>query len=140
MDGNDDCHIIQVVSAVILRNGRALLQQRSPFRDFPMTWECTGGKVKHGETLPEALHREVCEELSVYGNVGDEIASFIIKLTDRSIRITFFHVDIGLQCPELPALEAEGIGWFSPAEVRVLDMTPGNALLREQLARLCERG
>lgn len=52
----------QVVGAVIEDNGRVLLLRR-PADDFRGgTWELPSGKVDPGETLLDALHREVTEE------------------------------------------------------------------------------
>jgi len=46
--------------------GRYLLLKRSAQKDFGADdWECVTGRVDQGESFPEALHREVMEELGV---------------------------------------------------------------------------
>lgn len=55
---------IEVVAAVIRRNGRVLLASR-PVDKPPAGWEFPGGKVEPGETLDAALVRELEEELGV---------------------------------------------------------------------------
>ncbi|MEU8844329.1 NUDIX domain-containing protein, partial [Streptomyces roseus] len=55
---------VWTVGAVILnRDGKAFAQRRSPHRRlFPDTWDIVGGHVEVGESLLEALAREVREE------------------------------------------------------------------------------
>ena len=47
--------IIDVVAAIIERDGKILLAQRPPHADQPGLWEFAGGKVEHGESQPQAL-------------------------------------------------------------------------------------
>lgn len=54
---------LEVVVAVIERNGRFLVQRRPPGGLLAGLWEFPGGKVEPGESLAEALRREVREEL-----------------------------------------------------------------------------
>jgi A/G-specific adenine glycosylase len=54
---------IEAVVAVIEKNGRFLIQKRPPKGLLADLWEFPGGKRKAGETLEEALRREIKEEL-----------------------------------------------------------------------------
>lgn len=54
---------IETVVAVIRKNGKFLIQKRPPQGLLADLWEFPGGKRKSGETLEEALHREIKEEL-----------------------------------------------------------------------------
>jgi len=54
---------IDVVVAVIEKDGRILLQERPAGGLLAGLWEFPGGKVEPGETLPAALKREIREEL-----------------------------------------------------------------------------
>jgi 8-oxo-dGTP diphosphatase len=57
--------MVRVVAALIEANGRMLICQRARRGSFPLSWEFPGGKVEPGETLPQALARELREELGV---------------------------------------------------------------------------
>jgi 8-oxo-dGTP diphosphatase len=56
------------VCAAILRDGRILMVRHvEDTRDF---WTLPGGGAEVGETLPEAVLREVAEEVQLAGTVG----------------------------------------------------------------------
>lgn len=57
--------MIQVVCAVILKEGRILIAQRSEEMKMPLKWEFPGGKLEEGEKEKEALIREIKEELNI---------------------------------------------------------------------------
>ena len=53
-----------IVNALFLRDGAVLLARRSPHRRaYPGLWSAPGGHVEAGESLTEALVREVREEV-----------------------------------------------------------------------------
>lgn len=56
---------LDVVAAIIERDGHILLAQRPPHADQPGMWEFAGGKVEPGETQAQALARELQEELAI---------------------------------------------------------------------------
>ena len=64
---------IPVVAAVIRRGGRVLLASR-PADKPPAGWEFPGGKIEPGETVGEALVRELAEELAVHAVPGELLA------------------------------------------------------------------
>src|ERR1700693_1436365 len=55
-----------IVNALFARDGMVLLARRSPNRStYPGLWSFPGGHIEQGETLAEALLREVQEEVGV---------------------------------------------------------------------------
>lgn len=62
---------IRVVGAMIEKDGRYLITQRPPTATLPLLWEFPGGRVEPGETDPEALARELREEMAIDVAVGD---------------------------------------------------------------------
>lgn len=57
-----------MVGALLRRpsDGKYLVLRRSPDKDFASdAWECVTGRVDQGEGFPDAVHREVREELGV---------------------------------------------------------------------------
>jgi 8-oxo-dGTP diphosphatase len=64
---------IRVVAGVLVRDGKALVCKRSAVKPHAGRWEFPGGKVEPGETLAEALRRELREELGILAEVGKEL-------------------------------------------------------------------
>lgn len=58
---------IVVVAAIIEKNDKILIVQRSTELTTLQAgmWEFPGGKVEHGESPEDALHREIREELAM---------------------------------------------------------------------------
>lgn len=61
---------LTVVAAVFRSGGKVLCLRRAGGRSMAGMWEFPGGKVEPGESLPEALVREIKEELQVDITVG----------------------------------------------------------------------
>jgi mutator protein MutT len=85
---------LEVVAAVIERDGRILICQRPRTSKHALQWEFPGGKVEPGETAPDALARELREELAIEARIGQQLASydFHYAAADRATRLLFFRV------------------------------------------------
>ncbi len=64
----------QVVAALILRDEKILVCQRTKHQTMPLKWEFPGGKIEEGEQPRDALRRELEEELGIEAVIGDEAA------------------------------------------------------------------
>ncbi len=65
----------QVVAALIVREGKILICQRTKDQAMPFKWEFPGGKAEPGEQSKEALRRELEEELGILAEIGPEVAT-----------------------------------------------------------------
>ena len=118
--------MIEVVSAVIIRDDRVLLTQRRPDREYPLYWETPGGKVDLDETYGAALHRELHEELKLVVVHQRKLlwsGEFHPPKVARSFKCSMYRVET-LETP-VPQ-EGQGIGWFTVDEMRGLKLTPAN--------------
>ena len=68
--------MLQVVAAVIEREGRILIGQRTPAQSHPLKWEFPGGKVEPDETPERALYRELEEELGISVLAAEEMTRY----------------------------------------------------------------
>jgi 8-oxo-dGTP diphosphatase len=85
--------MVQVVAAIIERQGRFLICRRKPEQVHPLKWEFPGGKVEPGETPGQALARELEEELGILGAAGEEITRYQHTYPGRdTILLIFFRV------------------------------------------------
>lgn len=64
----------RVVAALIMRDGKLLVCQRTRHQTMPLKWEFPGGKIEEGEQPRDALRRELDEELGIQATIGDELA------------------------------------------------------------------
>jgi 8-oxo-dGTP diphosphatase len=64
----------RVVAAIILKDGKILVCQRTRHQIMPLKWEFPGGKIETGEQPRDALRRELDEELGIDATVGEEVA------------------------------------------------------------------
>lgn len=135
--------MIKVASGMFFRDGRVLLQQRSRNRNFPMTWECPGGKTEGKETLIETVRRESFEEVACLGSdaefFDDPYYNTIFRPPEDGVKedfsITFFPVAPRRGwVPKM--LDAEGLGWFTQVEMGRLELTPGNKRLWLHMTQL----
>ena len=85
--------MVQVVAAVLERDGKILICRRRPEQSHGLQWEFPGGKVEPGETPEQALARELYEELGITRAEGRQIAGYPFSYPGkRSIDLLFFRV------------------------------------------------
>jgi 8-oxo-dGTP diphosphatase len=86
-------HPILGIGAIIVKDGTALIVKRAndPYKG---EWSIPGGRVELGETLVEAVQREVREETGLEVRVGDVIEVFEhVARENGRIRYHFVIVD-----------------------------------------------
>src|SRR6266540_1501482 len=84
---------MNVVAAVIERDGQVLICQRKAGQPFGGKWEFPGGKVEAREEFRSALGRELREELAITAAIGEEIARYQYVYPGRPpIQLIFFRV------------------------------------------------
>jgi 8-oxo-dGTP diphosphatase len=127
-----------LVSAAALVDdcGRTLVQQRSRTRSMAGLWEFPGGKVEPGETPEHALARELHEELGI--DVERESltpAAFASEpLGDAHLLLLLYVCRDWRGTPA--ALDADGLQWVLPADLRTLEMPPADIPLIGLLEKL----
>ena len=80
---------ISAVAGVVIHNNCVLLVKKSNLEDI---WSFPGGAVEIGETLHEALTREILEETSIIVQVGDQIENVNVIRKDTNYKIKIHYV------------------------------------------------
>ncbi|MFE3325313.1 NUDIX hydrolase [Streptomyces sp. NPDC059176] len=135
---------VWTVGAVVLdQHGRAFAQKRSPDRRlFPDCWDIVGGHVEHGETLLDALIREMEEEtgwrldrvrrlLGMSTWTGDDHGGV------RQEADYLVEVDGDLDHPTLEWSKHTAYHWFGPDDLPRLkeNRAPGEYLVHDLVAK-----
>ena len=112
---------IEVVAAIIVRDGKILCVQRAEHEKeyVSLKWEFPGGKVEVGESREEALVREIREELSV----DIEVLEFFITVehTYPDFHLTMHVFKCALQSGEIVLNEHVDMKWLAVEELGSLD-------------------
>ncbi len=113
--------MVNVVAAVIWNQGEVLCVQK-PKTKYAYTsfhWEYPGGKVEPGETEPEALQRELREEMDYPIQVLGLLSTVEHSYPDFAIRLRFYLcVPADQQHPRRFVLkEQHACRWIAPYEV-----------------------
>jgi 8-oxo-dGTP diphosphatase len=124
-----------VVAAVVRRDdGRFLLARRLPESHLGGLWEFPGGAVEDGESPPDALRRELLEELGVEIAIGAPLTFAFHRDQQRDVVLLFYEAAIVSGDPR--GRDGQEFGWFVAAELPLLPTPPADA---ELIAWLAER-
>jgi len=118
--------MVVVAAALIDRDGRVLLQQRSQNRSMAGLWEFPGGKVEEGETPEAALIRELNEELGIETESACLApAAFASEpVGNRHMLLLLYICRKWHGTPA--ALDADALKWVMPREMFALEMPPAD--------------
>jgi 8-oxo-dGTP diphosphatase len=110
----------QVVAALIVKDAKVLVCQRTRHQSMPLKWEFPGGKVEPGEDHRDALRRELEEELGIIAEVGPlvttiqhtyaggagfELHFFVVHEFDGEIQNRIFRDVKWAEKADLPSLD-----------------------------------
>ena len=118
--------LLVVAAALIDRDGRVLVQQRSAHRSMAGLWEFPGGKVESGETPEAALVRELHEELGIDTETACLApAGFASEpLGEKHLMLLLYLCRKWRGVPA--ALDSDGLKWVRPLELHGLEMPPAD--------------
>jgi ADP-ribose pyrophosphatase YjhB (NUDIX family) len=111
------------VGAVIWRSEELLLIRQDKYPDLPKDfWTLPGGAQKLGETVEEALHREIREETRLEVKIGPLIAVTNAIFPDKEGRIRYHYTVLNFRCEWVsgqayPASDAIEVRWVSIGEL-----------------------
>ncbi len=134
MDGT--ATLLVVAAALCDARGRVLIAQRPATKHMAGRWEFPGGKVGAAESEPQALVRELREELGIEA----QEPRFCLRLThtypDRTVELSFWIVRDFSGEPR--GLDGQQLKWVPPAQLLREDILEADRPFIEALQRLLQ--
>jgi 8-oxo-dGTP diphosphatase len=123
----------QVVAALIVKDDKLLVCQRTKHQSMPLKWEFPGGKIEPGEVAEEALRRELEEELGIDAEVGARVATIRHRYDGgQGFELHFFLVQEF--SGELQNRIFREVRWAARAELPAFDFLEADVALVKGLA------
>ena len=123
----------RVVAALITKNGKLLVCQRTRHQTMPLKWEFPGGKIEEREQPRDALYRELEEELGILATIGDEVARIRHEYPNGGmVELRFFVVRE--YKGEIENRIFKDIQWAQPGDLPKYDFLEADLTLVRDLA------
>lgn len=123
----------RVVAALIWREGKILICQRTRHQPMPLKWEFPGGKIEEGEQPRDALRRELEEELGITATIGDELARIQHEYPNGGMVELRFYI-VREHQGEIENRIFREIRWAAPKDLLRYDFLEADLTLVKDLA------
>lgn len=123
---------IEVVAAIIHKNGRILAAQRG-YGDYKDGWEFPGGKVQPGESAEAAIVREIREELRV--TIKPEKLVTTVEYDYPTFHLTMHCFISSIVEGEIELVEHEAMRWLTPNALDEVDWLPADVEVVQELTK-----
>ena len=122
--------VIEVVVAVIIKSDRSFLLARRPeSKPCGGYWEFPGGKIEPDESRPQALNRELMEELGIQIELSYPWITLVYTYSHATVQLFFYRIEKWHGEPY--AKENQELSWQFADNIKVAPMLPTNvAVLR----------
>lgn len=122
---------VHVAVGVIVSDQDVFLTRRLPNAHQGGKWEFPGGKVESDESVAQALHRELQEEIAIDTLACAPLIKIAHDYGDKQVLLDVFIVD--QYQGEPAAQEGQEEGWFSIGDLRNLDFPAANVQIIDAL-------
>lgn len=119
----DEIKTIEVVAAIIRHGDKVFATQRG-YGEFEGGWEFPGGKMEPGETPPQALIREITEELDTEIEVGELIET--VEYDYPKFHLTMHCFMCTVKSGHLVLKEHEAAKWLTKNTLDSVDWLPAD--------------
>lgn len=124
--------VVEVAVGILIRtNGQFLLTSRPVGKVYAGCWEFPGGKLEPGETVLQALQRELHEELGIYIGAATPWKIEMVDYPHALVRLNFCKVFDW--SGDLEMREAQSCSWQG-LPVQVMPVLPGTVPVLQWLA------
>ena len=121
---------IEVVAAIIQHEGKILATQRG-YGDFKDGWEFPGGKMEPGETMQQAIIREIQEELGV--TISPTKLVTTVEYDYPTFHLTMHCLLSTVVEGEIKLIEHEDAKWLTKETLDSVEWLPADIEVVEKL-------
>ena len=114
-----------VAAALFDESGRVLIAQRPEGKHMAGWWEFPGGKVAAGESDPDALVRELREELGIETQPAAEIMMLTHDYPDRTVDLVLWRTTLTQGTPR--GLDGQQLKWVHCRSLAAERLLPADA-------------
>ena len=123
--------VIHVAVGVIMRQQHILLALRSSKQHQGGKWEFPGGKVEPGETVPQALTRELHEEVAIDVTHSSAFMQLEYAYPEKTVLLDIYLVSAFNGEPH--GREGQPLRWVSIAELSDIAFPDANKPIVERI-------
>lgn len=135
-EGGPNRPVVDVAVGILVKpDGSFLLTSRPAGKVYEGYWEFPGGKLEAGESVQDALRRELLEELGIAVEAAHLWRVELVDYPHALVRLNFCK--ISAWSGELQMREAQSFSW-QQLPVRVAPVLPGTIPVLKMFAK--ERG
>ncbi|MCP4444609.1 MAG: (deoxy)nucleoside triphosphate pyrophosphohydrolase [Myxococcales bacterium] len=118
-------NVIEVVAALIERDGEYLITQRTAMAVLPLLWEFPGGRVEPGESKEAALIREVEHRIGLTVAVTECVGDNLHSYDSHDVHITLFSCHLPSGCEPLPRSVGQ-VRWVASDKLDTYEFPPAD--------------
>jgi len=125
--------MIDVTCAIIIKEDKVLVTQRSEKMNLPLKWEFPGGKIEPNETAIDCINREIKEELNI------EVEIFKM-LNQKQFDYEMFSIILipflsYYLSGDIILSEHKDYKWLKRDELQFIDWAPADILVLEEFLK-----
>ena len=121
-----------VVAGAVIADSTVLVAQRRRPPELAGRWELPGGKVAPGETEPDALARELAEELGIEVAVGERLGEDVRLNRATTLRAYLVRLIRGEPHPH----DHRALRWVTATELPEIEWVPADRAWLPALSRV----
>ncbi len=128
---------LEVVAGIIVNDGKILCMQRNKGKyDYvSYKFEFPGGKIEDGETRPEALMRELREEMELDTNITESDFFLTVEHSYPDFSITMHSFICRVKTDKFIRKEHVDHKWLRPSELSILDWAEADKPIVEKIIK-----